>query len=127
MPNTVSPDPATTDSVQPRRLRPLRLVLLIVLAGLIGALAWVWTPLHRYALTGTAYGARVGCSCRYLGGRTLADCHKDMEGAVRWVSLSEDPATRTVTASYPLLARQSATYREGWGCQLQPWPGSNPP
>ena len=47
--------------------------------------------------------------------------HKDMEGAVGWVSLSEDPAAHSVTASYPLIAHQTAVYREGWGCQLQPW------
>ena len=84
-------------------------------------MAWIWTPAGRYAHTGTAYGARVACSCRYLGGRSLADCHKDMEGPVGWVSLSEDPAAHSVTASYLLFARQTAVFHEGWGCQLQPW------
>jgi hypothetical protein len=37
------------------------------------------------------------------------------------VSLSQDPAAHTVTASVPLAAAQTATYREGWGCLLQPW------
>jgi hypothetical protein len=103
------------------RRRWPRWVALALLCAIVAAVAWVWTPAHRYALTGASYGARVACSCRYIGGRSLGDCHKDMEGAVAWASLSEDPATRSVTASYPLLAHQTATFREGWGCQLQPW------
>ena len=113
---------AIAQTGQPRRRwrRGLWLVLALIV---VGGLAWVWTPARRYAQTGASYGARVACSCRYLGGRSLGDCHKDMEGAVAWVSLSEDPTARSVTASYPLLARQTATYREGWGCQLEPWSG----
>ncbi len=121
MPNTnLSPAPSLV--VQPRRrwARALWLILaLVVLAGL----SWIWTPARRYAQTGAAYGAKVACSCRYLGGRTLTDCHKDMEGATGWVSLSEDPANHSVTASYPLLAHQTASFTPGWGCQLQPWTG----
>ena len=82
--------------------------------------------MQRYAATGASYGARVACSCRYLGGRSLADCHKDMEGPVAWVSLSENAATQSVTARYPLLSGQTATFRPGWGCQLQPWTAGTP-
>jgi hypothetical protein len=28
---------------------------------------------------------------------------------------------RSVTARFPLLASQTATYREGWGCVLEKW------
>ncbi len=98
---------------------------LVLVVLIVAGLAWIWNPARHYAQTGASYGARVACSCRYLGGRTLNDCHKDMEGAVGWVSLSEDPASRSVTARYPLFAAQTATYREGWGCQLQPWTGGH--
>jgi hypothetical protein len=37
------------------------------------------------------------------------------------VSLSEDPGKKSVTAKFPLLARQTAFYREGEGCVLEPW------
>jgi hypothetical protein len=112
-------------SVQPRPRRWPYLVVLVLAVLVVAALAWVWTPARRYAVTGAAYGARVACSCRYIGGRSLADCHKDLERQTAWASLSEDPAAHSVTASYPLLASQTATYHEGWGCQLQPWTGSH--
>ncbi|WP_421851588.1 hypothetical protein [Novosphingobium sp.] len=37
------------------------------------------------------------------------------------ITLSEDTSTRSVTARFPLIARQTASYREGWGCVLEPW------
>jgi hypothetical protein len=95
--------------------------LVIVLALIAGAVAWFWGTINGYAQTGAAYGARVACSCRYAGGRTLGDCTKDFEPGMSLISLSEDAAAHSVTARFPLLARQTATYREGWGCQLEPW------
>lgn len=106
-------------SARPRRWW-LRGALLAALL-LAGGGAWVWPQLHGYAQIGAAYGARVACSCRYVGGRTLGDCRKDFEPGMDLITLSEDPATRSVTARFPLIARQTATYRQGWGCVLEPW------
>jgi hypothetical protein len=39
------------------------------------------------------------------------------------VFLSDDPATRSVTARVPLLASATAQYRQGFGCMLEPWAG----
>jgi hypothetical protein len=116
-----SPSPKqAAASVQPRRRRWPRWVLLAVLL-LAGMGAFVWPQVHGYALTGAAYGARVACSCRFVGGRQLGDCRKDFEPGMDLITLSEDTAARSVTARFPLLARQTATYREGWGCVLEPW------
>jgi hypothetical protein len=112
MPNPIS---------APRSLR--RKALLAGLALVAGLIAWFWKPMHGYAQAGAAFGARVACSCRYVGGRTLADCRKDFEKGMGLVMLSEDGAAKTVTARFPLLATQTATYREGLGCQLEPWQG----
>jgi len=112
-------------SVQPpRRHWPARLGLIAALV-VVAALVWGWGPARRYTQTGAAYGARVACSCRYIGERSLADCHKDLERQTAWASLSEDAGTHSVTASYPLLASQTATFRPGWGCQLTPWTGGH--
>ena len=92
-----------------------------MLTLIAGVLAWFWGTINGYAQVGASYGARVACSCRYAGGRTLADCTKDFEPGMAMISLSEDARAHSVTARFPLLARQTATYREGWGCQLEPW------
>lgn len=106
----------------PIRTRRWPRVVVLMLAIAVGAGVWqIWTPVTRYALTGASYGARVACSCRFVGGRRLGDCQKDMEGPVAWVSLSEDAAAHSVTASYPLIAHQTATWHDGTGCQLEPW------
>ena len=39
------------------------------------------------------------------------------------VFLSDDPETKSVTARVPLIAGATATYREGFGCVLEPWKG----
>ncbi len=97
-----------------------RLVLGVVV--LLALAAWFYRDsLQDQALAGTAFGARVGCSCRYIGGRSLEDCRKDFEPGMGLISLSEDDDAKSVTASVPLLASQTATYREGYGCVLEPW------
>jgi hypothetical protein len=90
--------------------------------ALLAGLGWYYGPgLLDSAEAGTAYGARVACSCRYVGGRGLEDCRKDFEPGMGLVSLSEDSEAKSVTASVPLLASQTATYREGYGCVLERW------
>lgn len=97
-------------------------VLLLGLASLIALGAFFWKPLNGYTKTGAAYGARVGCSCRFVGGRSLGDCKKDFEPGMELITLSEDAQSKSVTARFPLLASETATYRDGPGCQLERWP-----
>jgi hypothetical protein len=98
--------------------------MLLLGLGLIAILlAWFWAPLNGYAQTGAAYGARVACSCRYLGGRSLDDCRKDFEPGMELIMLSQDPQAKSVTATFPLLARQTARLQPGEGCRLDPWQG----
>ena len=113
---TTKPNPAIRS---PWRRRAVWLGL-----GLIGLLlALFWQPLNGYARTGAAYGARVACSCHFVGGRSLSDCRKDFEPGMEPVVLTVDEQARMVTARFPLLATETATYRPGPGCQLQRWPG----
>jgi len=95
---------------------------LLALAVLLGALGWFYRePVAGYTGVGAAFGARTACSCRYLAGRSLEDCKKDFEPGMELVFLSEDEESQSVTAYVPLLARDTARYREGFGCVLEPW------
>lgn len=93
----------------------------IALAALLGIGWYVHAPAQAYAQTAAAYSARVACSCRYVAGRSLEDCEKDRLAGMEFVTLVEDPATKTVTARFPLIAVDRASYREGFGCVLQKW------
>jgi hypothetical protein len=103
---------------RPRRGRKV-LVIAVILAALL--FAAFWSTVSSYAVAGASVGARVACSCRYLGGRQLADCRKDFEPGMGIVMLSEDSAAKSITARVPLLSRETATFREGEGCMLESW------
>ena len=60
-------------------------------------------------------------ACRYVAGRPLGDCAKDFEPGMGLVWLSENAASRTITARYAILASQTASWRPGFGCMLEPW------
>ena len=110
---------ARTNPATRRRRWPKAVLGLGVLAALV---AWYYRDtVMDQAIAGTAYGARVACSCRFVGGRDLGDCEKDFEPGMGLVSLSEDADAKSVTASVPLLASQTATYKEGYGCVLEKW------
>lgn len=109
---------------QPARWKRNLLVLALLAIG--GWLVWAWQGLREEALVGAAYGARVGCVCRFVSQRPLAACQGDLKiaglnGIAARVSLSEDADKRSITGSVPLLARQSADFRPERGCQLEPW------
>ncbi len=94
---------------------------LVVLAVLLTGFAiWKFPSFKAQAELGSAYAARVGCSCRYVQGRSLESCQSDFEPGMEMVSLSEYPATKTVTGSVPLLASRSARYAGSSGCLLRP-------
>jgi hypothetical protein len=98
----------------------LRIVLVIVV-GAVLLLAWFWKPLNLNAMTGVSVAARTACSCHYVAGRSLGDCRDDFEPGMSLISLSSDAKERSVTARFPLLASQTARFRAGEGCVLEPW------
>jgi hypothetical protein len=87
-----------------------------VIIALGGALTYARTMSPQLEL-GVGYAARVACGCRYEGNRALGSCYKDFEPGMAPIRLSDDPATRTVTASVPLIASRSARYDPILGCQ----------
>jgi len=98
---------------------------LLALVLVAGGAAYAWVRAHRAQLElGVGYAARVGCGCRYMGGRALADCKKDFEPGMEPIRLSENFATKTITASVPLIASRSVRYNPVLGCQPESFAGS---
>lgn len=98
--------------------------ILLAVIGLAAGLGWYYRGAAMgYAHGATAYSARVACSCRFVAGRSLKDCAKDKISGMELVTLVDDVRARSVTARFPLLASDTASYREGYGCVLQPWEG----
>ncbi len=95
----------------------------VVLAGLaVAVTGWFYRePVLGYTGAGASYAAHVGCSCVYIDGRSLESCKGDRIAGMELVSMSQDEEAKSVTARFPLMPSQTATYREGYGCVLQKW------
>src|SRR3546814_17481637 len=63
---------------------------ILLLALLLGLLIWKFPDFKAQAEVGSAYAARIGCSCRYVQGRSLESCKTDFEPGMDMVSVSED-------------------------------------
>jgi len=96
-------------------------LLLLVGLGLAAALFAYREPITGYADVGTSYAARVTCSCRFVAGRDMEDCEKDKLEGMELVTLVDDAEAKSVTARFPLVTSNTATYREGYGCVLEKW------
>ena len=107
--------------VDPRARRwwywPIRIAIALVLIG-VALLIWQWQSLTMQARLGARYTARVACSCRYIEGRSMESCQSDKEPGTEIVSMRDDPASRRVFASVPLLAEAAAEKRGDFGCVL---------
>jgi hypothetical protein len=115
---------SSTPQTAPRSGRRPRygLWLLAIIALGAGGAAWAFRePINGYGSIGSAYAARVGCSCRFVAGRSLEDCAKDKLPGMEAVTLVEDEEAKSVTARFPLVASATATYRKGYGCVLEPY------
>ena len=96
-------------------------MVLLFFMAVMAAAVWYWSPLNARAQAGVSYSARIACSCRYIGGRDLSDCRKDLPPGMSMVMLGEDLDDRSVTARLFPVASQTAFYREGQGCMLEPY------
>lgn len=98
-------------------------LLAILIVAVAGAGLYGWSRKAQLDL-GTGYAARVACGCRYMGNRPLASCYRDFEPGMEVIGLSENSATRTITASVPLIASRAVTFDPVLGCQPEPFTGT---
>ena len=101
--------------------RPSKRRIAAYIAFGIVVIAVIWlafnlAELKGNAKLGSAYAAHITCSCRYIEGRSLTDCAKDMEAGMEIVSVSDDPENKRVTASVAFLAEAVAELRGKSGC-----------
>jgi hypothetical protein len=94
------------------------LALVLLLAAAVAIYAHMMTPKLEL---GVGYAARVACGCRYIEGRPLESCYQDFEPGMEVIRLSDDPKTKTVTASVPLIASRKVTFDPLLGCQPEPF------
>lgn len=104
-----------------RRGRSWLTYALLALLALAGAWWFLGARITGFARLGTAYGAETACACHYIGRRSFASCKTDFEPGMEAVFLHENARQRSVTAYVPLLSSDTATYRDGFGCVLDPW------
>lgn len=100
--------------------RTIIYLALVLILSLLAVLGWHWSGLRGQAELGTAYGARLACSCRYVEGRAMGSCEDDKEPGMALVTLTDRPEGKAVEARVPLVAARTARFRPGWGCLLDP-------
>ena len=89
--------PAPTATIPRARRRILWPWLL--LAAALALAVWYYPTLKAQAEAGSAYAARIGCSCRYVQGRDMDSCIRDFEPGMEIISVGDDVATKTVTSA----------------------------
>ncbi len=102
------------------KAKRLLIVLALVLAAILLAAALYIRALRPQLELGVGYGARVACACRYIGNRTLDSCYTDFEPGMEVIRLRDDPTTKTITASVPLIASRAVRFDPVLGCQPEP-------
>lgn len=95
-----------------------------VAAALLGVAVtlsvWKWSEWREAAAAGSAYAARITCSCRYVEGRSAESCAEDVAHDAGLVFITEKPEEKEIVGRVPLLGRASARFRPGYGCLMQP-------
>lgn len=116
---TSAPSPLdSSTSASPRRAAWRKWLLAAVAVIMVGYAIWQLPVWQAQAQTGAAYGARMGCSCRFVQRRDIESCRRDAEPGMEIVSINDVEGANAVQASVPVLASRTARFRPGTGCVL---------
>jgi hypothetical protein len=104
---------------EPRRRRVLReAIVATALAALVVSAGFALARIQRLVAIGAGYVAKQGCSCVFIGGRTLDACRADMPESMRDIQAELLPEARAVRAWVGALGARTASFRDGTGCTL---------
>ena len=94
------------------------LAILGVVALVLGVGAWLVHRLVEQAHIGTAYVAKLTCSCLFVSHRPMQSCAMDYDIPAAKL-LTEEVGNRSVTVSSPgHLVSTRAVFEQGYGCHL---------
>jgi len=102
------------------RIRAAKWAAVALLAAIAVFAAWKWNDWRAGAAAGSAYAARITCSCRFVEGRSAESCAGDIADNSRLVFVTEKPEEKEIVGRVPLLGRASARFKPGYGCLMQP-------
>jgi hypothetical protein len=100
--------------------RLLRALGLVLLATVLGLVAWNWTHLRAFPAILPAFTAKETCSCRFVMEQDAAYCTAYTE---QWLPISEvtvDEAAKRVTARGLGVTRSAGYVGPREGCRLDP-------
>jgi hypothetical protein len=111
-----SPPTPTASTAKPVRWK---FWLCIAALLLLAFVVWNFSSWQRQAEVGAAYGARIGCSCHFIQGRSLESCATDFEPGMELVSIERIEGEQRIRASVPVLASRTARFAGATGCVLE--------
>lgn len=95
-----------------------RKFLYVVLAIVVGGLAYGLNYAVRYAHIGSSYDAKTVCSCMFVSGRDFESIKAEELYAVPFADIKVDKEKQSVSASIYGLGESKAIFRKGLGCTL---------
>ncbi len=90
-------------------------ILILLLAGL----AYIFNYAYNFGTVGTAYSAKILCSCVFVADRDEeSGVQQELFNYNGFIDTEVDYENKSVTASISGMAEKTAVYREGLGCVL---------
>jgi hypothetical protein len=103
-----------------RRGKILKCGLGLLLVATVAFAIWRWPHWRAWGEAGSAYAARITCSCRYVEGRDPESCAREIKEDAALVSVTSVPEEKAIVGTVPLLGKAKAIYKAGYGCLMQP-------